>query len=436
MDTAQQAELVRTLEYDDDAALAQALASLLAADARHQAATARQRARVLQGSLEAIEAPCAEIGDRVGPYVLRDILGRGGMGVVFRAERVDGHVRQEVALKIVRRPLLDEAGRERFHRERQIVAGFQHPCIARMLDAGQTKDGSPYLAMELIRGPTITGYCYALKLDTRRRIEVFLDVCDAVHHAHTNHVLHRDLKPGNVLIGQDGLPKLIDFGIAKPLATLSGGAQQRTTTDHRFFSPSNVAPEQLLGEQVGVACDVYQLGTLLHELLCGTVVFDAEGLTPGQLEERIVEIAPEAPSAHAARATTATAHAHGVATPAALARALRGELDAIVALALRKSPQERYASAEHLADDLRRYLDGRPVAAMRGQYWYRMRKFLRRRALTLGAWTVVIIVVTGLVTALWVQAQQIAHAHDPLPATQSQDAQSPPQPDSRNHRSP
>ena len=420
MESAQQAELLRTIERED-IELAHALASLLAADARHQAATAEHRVRVLQSSLDAIEALGVAIGDRVGPYILREVLGHGGMGVVFRAERVDGRGPEEVALKIVRRMLLDESGRERFEREREIVAGFHHPYIARMLDVGQTADGSPYLAMELIRGLPLTESCNARKLDTRRRIEIFLRVCEAVQHAHANNVLHRDLKPGNVLVGADGNPKLIDFGIAKPL-TIAANDEQTTTT-HRFFSPSNVAPEQLRGARVGVSCDVYQLGTLLHELLCGAVVFDGKGLTPGQLEERIVEVAPEMPSARAARSSVATAHAHGAATPVALARKLRGDLDAIVALALRKSPEERYCSAAHLADDLRRYLDRRPVEALRGQRWYRAHKFLRRNALAVGTATAVFVLVGGLVIAIWLQAMEIARDRDLSHASRTHEAQ-------------
>ncbi len=334
------------------------------------------------------------------------------MGVVFRAERADGQVRQEVALKIVKRALLDASGRERFLREREIVAAFQHPYIARMLDVGQTADGSPYLAMELIRGLPITGYCDAGRLDARGRIEVFLRVCEAVQHAHANLVLHRDLKPSNVLVGDDGQPKLIDFGIAKPLGLLADEEHQQTATAARFFSPSNVAPEQLRGERVGVACDVYQLGTLLHELLCGATVFDASGLTAGQLEQRILDVAPEAPSARAARASDATAQAHAAATPAALVRELRGDLDAIVAQALRKPPRERYGSVEQLADDLRRYLDGRPVAALRGRGWYRARKFLRRHALAVAASTAALVLVAAFVAALWSQSQRIARERD------------------------
>jgi serine/threonine-protein kinase len=407
----EQAELLQATERED-AELARALRSLLQADARHHAHTSEHRERVMQGSFAAIDALGVGVGDRVGPYVLRENLGQGGMGVVFRAERADGQVAQQVALKIVRRALLDASGRERFLREREIVAAFQHPYIARMLDVGQTADGSPYLAMELIRGLPITDWCDANKLDARARVEVFLRVCEAVQHAHANLVLHRDLKPNNVLVGADGLPKLIDFGIAKPLAMLAGEEHQQTATAHRFFSPSNVAPEQLRGERVGVACDVYQLGTVLHELLCGATVFDASGLTAGQFEEKILDVAPEAPSARAERASVANAQTHGMTTPTALARELRGDLDAIVAHALRKSPSDRYGSVEQLADDLRRYLQGLPVAAQRGRRWYRARKFLRRHALAVGASAAAVVLVAAFVAALWVQSLRIARERD------------------------
>ena len=407
LDAASQSELLRSVERDD-AELARALRSMLESDSQHHARTSEQRKRVLRGSLDAMEAPAVGVGDRVGPYVLRESLGHGGMGVVYRAERADGEVRQEVAVKIVKRTLLDASGRGRFLRERAIVAGFQHPYIARMLDVGQTADGSPYLAMELIRGPTITEYCNSNRIGPRGRIEVFLRVCEAVQHAHANLVLHRDLKPSNVLVGEDGMPKLIDFGIAKPLAVRADDEQEQTVTAHRFFSLSNVAPEQLRGEREGVACDVYQLGTLLYELLSGASVFDGAGITSGQLEQRILEEVPEAPSARASRSSEENAQLHGAATPAALARELRGDLDAIVAHTLSKLPMERYSSVEQLADELRRYLAGQPVFALRGWRWYRTRKFMRRHALALGVSGAAVALVTLFVAALWLQSQRIA----------------------------
>jgi len=380
----EQTELVRKVAIDD-ADLAQALQSLLAADARHNENTAEHRALVLKNSLQALEVTTTIPGDRVGPYLLCEELGRGGMGVVFRAERHDGQVRQEVALKIVKRSVLEAGGLARFLRERQIVAGFQHPYIARMLDVGETADGSPWLAMELVRGATITAWCDARRLDSRGRVALFVRVCEAVQHAHANLVLHRDLKPGNVLVGEDGLPRLIDFGIAKPLPVAADGGPTRTATAHRFYSPGNVAPEQLLGEPVGVACDIYQLGTLLHELLCGAPVFDSAGLTPAQFERRILESEPRAPSTHAARAGEALVRRHGATSAAVLAGSLRGSLDAIVARALRKSPRERYPSAEAMADDLRSHLEGRPVRAARGLFGHRLRDQLRRRATPIAA---------------------------------------------------
>jgi len=410
MDAAGQAALLQAAEGEDPQ-LARRLASLLAADARHHANTSVQSGHFLQHSLAAIDAHGAVSGDRVGPYVLREELGRGGMGVVFRAERADGQVQQQVALKIVKRALLDASGRERFLREREIVASFQHPSIARMLDVGQTADGSPYLAMELIRGQPITSYCDANRLSARERVAMFLRVCEAVQHAHANLVLHRDLKPSNVLVADDGLPKLIDFGIAKPLGIVAGD-EEPTATAQRFFSPSNVAPEQLRGERVGVACDVYQLGTLLHELLCGTPVFPTSGITAGMFERQVREVPPETPSARAAKAGEAVVQARHVASAAALARELRGDLDAIVARALRKAPRERYGSVDQLADDLRRYLEGRTVSALRGRRWYRARKFVRRNALAVALSMAAVGTVALFVTALWVQAQRIARERD------------------------
>ncbi|MCA9056742.1 MAG: serine/threonine protein kinase, partial [Planctomycetaceae bacterium] len=200
-------------------------------------------------------------------------------------ERVDGSVQQQVAIKLVRRELLDSEMRRRFLLERQTLAAMDHPNIARLIDAAELDDGTPYYVMEYVAGVTITDYCVREKLSIRQRVELFRKVCDAVTQAHRNLIVHRDLKPGNILVTADGVPKLLDFGIAKFLSPSGSEAvAEQTATQHRYFSPNYAAPEQFLGAPIGVGCDVYALGQLLFELLAGARAFDFADLSAGQVE--------------------------------------------------------------------------------------------------------------------------------------------------------
>lgn len=330
-------------------------------------------------------------GMRVGPYELREELGRGGMGMVYRGERVDGKVSQQVAIKFVRRELLTDATRQRFLLERQTLAAMEHPNIARLLDAAELDDGSPYYVMEYVDGVSITQYCDQAALGLRERVALFATVCSAVTEAHHNLVVHRDLKPANILVTAAGTPKLLDFGIAKPLIAGTAINEVQTAMGQSFFSPLYAAPEQLTGGTIGVGCDVYALGLLLYELLTGTRPFDFGGLTAGQIERLITTVPPSAPSSVAARSGN----------PALLPRQLRGDLDDIVLRCLRKAPSERYASVEQLESELRRYLDGLPVEARGGHAWYRTQKFVRRNLIPVGA---------GVLTAVALLAGVLAFA--------------------------
>ncbi len=312
---------------------------------------------------------------RIGPWRLVSELGRGGMSVVYLAQRADGAYRQQVAVKLLLQSAFAPDLNRRFHTERQILAGLTHPHIARLLDGGTTEDGTPYLVMERIVGLPLDRHCDRCRLELRQRLEIFLTVCATVQHAHRNLVVHRDLKPSNVLVTEAGEPKLLDFGIAKLLDPQPpGGPTEPTAAWARRLSPHYASPEQVRGETVTTASDVYSLGVVLYQLLTGELPHRFDGLAPARIEKVISTRQPPAPST----ALTAEAAACRGDPLELLRRRLRGDLDAIVLKALRPEPMERYGSAEHLAEDLRRHLTGLPVSARQGTLRYRTGKFLRR----------------------------------------------------------
>jgi tetratricopeptide (TPR) repeat protein len=286
-----------------------------------------------------------------GPYHLVRLLGSGGMGAVYLAERGDGEIQQQVAVKLLRADADRPAWRDRFLRERQLLANLSHPSIARLLDAGHTADSRPYLVMEYVDGVAIDEY--AARLDLRARLQLFLLVCDGVSHAHRRLIIHRDLKPSNILVDASGHPKLLDFGIAKLLDT----APDETLTVERIFTPSYASPEQLLGVAKTTATDIYSLGAVLHKLLTGR--------SPRELRSEESADDPPAPGASDALLLR-------------LNPKLPRDLDHIVSKALRQEPEERYSSVDAFADDIRAFLDLRPVQARSGNAWYRARRFLRR----------------------------------------------------------
>ncbi len=295
--------------------------------------------------------------------VLR-VLGRGGMGEVLLAERSEGDFRQEVARKVLRWGTVDDALRDRLRRERRLLSALEHPNIARLLDGGDLPNGDPYLVLEFVRGEPITRACEGL--DLRRTLELFLKACEAVEYAHQRLIVHRDIKPANILVDAAGVPKLLDFGIAKLIAGAEGGDSEMTRAGLGLMTPAYSAPEQLRGEAITVATDVYQLGLLLHELLCGERAQPVQDTTrPSEIERLVCEREPTPPSQGGALSPTAR-------------RALRGDLDTIVLRALAKAPERRYASVAALAADLRAHLDRRPIAARSDSVSYRASRFLYR----------------------------------------------------------
>ncbi len=321
-------------------------------------------------------------GSRLGPYGVVKEIGRGGMGTVYLARREDGAYAQDVAIKVIRRGMDSEAVLRRFRTERQILATLVHPNVARLLDGGSLPDGRPYLVMEHVAGDRIDAWCDARRLGVEARVRLFLDLCSAVALAHRRLVVHRDIKPGNVLVTAEGVPKLLDFGIAKLLdsGAETGGA---TTEFARLLTPDYASPEQVRGEPITTATDVYALGALLCELLTGE---RARRVAPGvALESAVTAEVPRA-SRLAREASGAQRAAEARSTRAdALARRLEGDLDVILATALRPEPERRYATVDALAEDLRRHLAGEPVLARGDSFAYRAGRFVRRHRVPVAA---------------------------------------------------
>jgi serine/threonine protein kinase len=369
------------------------------------AAVAAAAALTADGGGDLCETPPALAGRRVGPYQVLRRIGQGGMGAVYEAVRADGAFEQRVALKTLWRGADSQVLARRFRTERQILAGLQHPHIARLLDGGATQEGMPYLVMELVDGEALDAHCDRLRLGLSARLALFLQVCAAVQHAHGNLVVHRDLKPSNVLVTAEGTVKLLDFGVAK---LLDDPRAEGTLTSAGLvpFTAAYAAPEQVTGGAVSTATDVYALGALLMVLLVGRPPFADDALTPTELLVTVSETPAPAPSQLAlvgdvARADAAAA-ARGLADRHRLARALQGELDAIALMALRKEPSRRYATVDALAADVQRHLRRERVLARPDTLGYRLRTVARRRrALVVGGALAVASLVTGSALALW-----------------------------------
>ena len=309
-------------------------------------------------------------GDTVGPYRLIRELGSGGMGAVWLAERGDGLINRPVALKLPHGAWRRAGLAERMARERDILASLAHPNIARLYDAGLTAEGQPFLAIEYVEGRPIDEYCRDQQFDLRSLLQLFVQVANAVAYAHAKLVVHRDLKPANILVTADGQVRLLDFGIAKLLEEGQAKETRLTELSGRALTPDYASPEQILGEPLTIASDVYSLGVILYELLCGKRPYKLDRDSRGALEDAIVQADPAQPSDVSERPWR---------------RSLRGDLDTIVLKALKKKPEERYATVHALVDDIERHLTARPVLAQPDSRWYRVRKFVARNTLAVGA---------------------------------------------------
>ena len=338
------------------------------------------------------------VGQRVGAYRITGVVGHGGMGEVYRGVRDDDQYRKQVAIKLVRRGMTTAGLLRRFRHERQILASLEHPNIARLLDGGTTDDGVPYLVMEFIEGVPITTYSDRKGLSIPQRLALFLQTASAVSYAHQNLVVHRDLKPSNILVTADGTPKLLDFGIAKLLsADPDADDTPKTITSLHLMTPDYASPEQVRGLAISTATDVYSLGAVLYEMLCGERAHRFTSYTPTDIERVVCETAVEKPSTAARRSG---AHA------ARLRRRLAGDLDTIVLMAMRKEPERRYGSVEQCAEDVRRYLDARPILARQDTFAYRAGKYIRRHRVAVSAAAVILIsLIGGLAMTIW-QAQR------------------------------
>ena len=356
------------------------------------------------------------IGDRIGPYRILQLLGVGGMGEVYLAERADEEFRQKVAIKVVPGGSLRRGIQSRFKIERQILAQLDHPNIAHLLDGGTLSDGTAYIAMEHVDGVPIDAYCDANHLDIAARLRLFQIVCAAVHYAHQNLIVHRDLKPSNILVTSAGVPKLLDFGIAKLLD--DGLAMQHTVAmthaDLRMLTPDHASPEQVRGQPITTSSDVYVLGVLLYKLLSGVGPFVISSTRLIDLERVICEKDPPLAS-HAVSTDPAIASRTLLArttTAGRLRRALKGDLDNIVCKAMHKEPERRYGSSQQMASDIQRHLDGKPVIARRDTISYRSTKFVQRHWLPVMAAAGMIILILAFAATMYVESQRIAAERD------------------------
>ena len=380
-------------EADLPPALRDQLQRMLAADRAPEDALASAIATVAA-------TPGGPVPERLGPWQVLRELGRGGMGTVYLAERADAAYAAQVAIKLLRGALAAPELTARFRRERQLLATLDHPGIARLIDGGAAPDGTPYLVMEYVDGVPLDVWCDTRQLGVRARLDLVRRICDAVQHAHQALVVHRDLKPANILVTPDGTPKLLDFGIAR-LADEARGSEERTL--YQAMTPSYASPEQLRGDPITTASDVWSLGVMLYRLLTGTPPHDLTGLSTVEIERRVTTVAIDPPSRRAGPQR---------------ARELAGDLDTVIGKALAVDPAQRYRTAAELSEDLRRWLAREPVLARRPTAWYRASSFTRRHPVGVTASVAALVTVVALTVTSIVQAQRANRERDLAAARQ------------------
>ncbi len=332
----------------------------------------------------------SSVGRRFGNYQIICEIGHGGMGAVYLAKRSDGEFEQQVALKIVRQSIAESQMVERFRRERQILASLNHPNIAKLLDGGVSETGEPFIAMEYVEGEMATDFVRERSLQLNDILRLFLKVCSAVEYAHRNLIVHRDIKPGNILVTLDGEPKLLDFGLARLLDDHQAGSVTETKTAFRALTPAYASPEQLRGDSITTASDIYSLGIVLYELVTGERPFQFEEKSLEEIIRTVSDIEPPLPS--------------NASTPN---RQLKGDLDNIILTTLRKEPERRYQTVEAFADDIKRYLKGQPVSARSNTFQYRTAKFIQRHKIGVLAASLIIFILIGGIVATILQSRAV-----------------------------
>lgn len=383
--------------------LGEPLRDLLRAHEQQSPNSTNQLVQEVSGQLRTHLPDLVHAGAIVGEYRLLEQIGVGGMGRVYRASRSKDGVHREFALKLLRQELSNTVLLQRFAQEKDILQRMEHPGICRLVDAGSLANGTPFVVMELIQGKNLLEYCQDNALSLNQRLVLFRKVLAAVAYAHQHLIVHRDLKAANILVDQYGEPKLLDFGIAKALD--QAGVQTQTATVDRFISFAHAAPEQLRGQIISTGCDIYALGALLYQLLCGASPFDYERLSAGELERHILDIPPEAMTKRVTEIDVPVAAAspwrvRGFSERRGLQRELRGDLESIVQQCLRKNPDERYRSVEQLDEDVERFLEQRPIRTKSSNALYRMRKFIARNRLACGLTGILLVSIVLGVTAV------------------------------------
>lgn len=379
---------------DEDGELLREVRSML--DSHARAGSFIDEPSLFVGSKEIAEVDAlVPSGRLIGAYRVVRELGRGGMGAVYLAERADEQYQKWVAIKLIKRGMDTDAVLRHFRNERQILASFDHPNIARLLDGGATEDGLPYLIMEFVEGVPIDAYCETHRLALNERLQLFREVCAAVTYAHRHAVIHRDIKPSNILVTSNGAPKLLDFGIAKILQPGDSVDASVTMTGLRLLTPEYASPEQVQGKPVTTATDVYSLGVVLYHLLTGQKPYRLKIGTPEELSRAVTEQEPARPSTAGVKAGNSKSQIPN-------AKLLKGDLDNIVLTSLRKEPERRYQSVEQLSEDIRRHIEARPISASKDTIDYRLAKFVQRnRVATVAAMLVFLSLIGGIIATTW-----------------------------------